>query len=153
MAQRSTMVPAPQRGGLQRYEAAEADVPLASVLFNHNGDHALPLGQTSLRVPSSPSTGRDSLTWQLGQPPLEKPPLRLLLSEAQGAFVRRASFLSSPQSPAQIRSCRMREVIVPQIAPCEDTINEHESRRRAVTHCHSHSPIQLDHRGGIGLEQ
>lgn len=54
---------------------------------------------------------------QFAQSSREKPVLRFLLREVESSFVRGSGFRCSPQSPAEIRPRRMRQVIVPQIAP------------------------------------
>ena len=49
---------------------------------------------------------------------------------------------ANPLHPtAMATTVRVREVIIPQIAPCEDGINEHKTRQRAVTHRHRCSAI------------
>lgn len=54
---------------------------------------------------------------ELPQPPLQKPPLRFLLGEGEDLLARSAGFRRSPQTPAEIRPRRMRQVILLQIAP------------------------------------
>ncbi len=93
------------------------------------------------------------LVQQFAQPSLEKSPLGLLLGETEGALVGGSGFRRSPQSSAEISPCRMCEVIVCQIAPREDGIDEGETRRRAVAHRHRRRAVQLDHWRGIGLKQ
>ena len=50
------------------------------------------------------------------QPFLQKSSFRFLLGEAQGPFVGGAGFFRSSQSPAEIRSCRVGQVISFQVA-------------------------------------
>src|SRR3954453_6951710 len=64
-----------------------------------------------------------SLARQLGQPSLEESPLRLLLGEAQGLFVGGSGFRRAPESPAEIRPCRVRQMIVPEITAREDSVD------------------------------
>src|SRR5712691_4419456 len=94
-----------------------------------------------------------SLARQLGQPSLEKSPLRFLLGETQGLFVGGSSRRRAPESPAEIRPCRVRQVIVPEITAREDGVDEGKSRQRAVAHGHRRSAIQLYHGRWIGLQQ
>src|SRR3989442_16001417 len=70
-----------------------------------------------------------SLARQLGQPSLEKSPLRLLLSETQGLFVGGSGLRCAPESPAEIRPCRVRQVIVPEITARQDGVDEGKSRQ------------------------
>ena len=107
----------------------------------------------------SRSAGRGSTRAQLeplgelGQPPLEKPPLRLLPREREGALVRGAGVRRSPEPPAQLRARGVRETVVQQIAALEDGVDERQTRRRAVAHRHRDRAVQLDHRGGVRSRQ
>ena len=83
---------------------------------------------------------------QFGQPSLEESPFRFLLRETEGPFVGVSGFRRSPQSPAEIRPRRMDQMIVPQIATCEDGVDERKTRQRAVMHRDRDSTIQLDYR-------
>src|SRR2546426_4710379 len=60
-------------------------------------------------------------------PSLEKPPLRVLLCEAEGPLVGRPGLGRSPQAPAQIRPCRVRQVVVCEIAACQDSVDQGRS--------------------------
>ena len=53
---------------------------------------------------------------QLAHPSFEKAPLRLLLSETEGPFVRGSRLRCSPGSAAEIGPRGMREMIVRQIS-------------------------------------
>lgn len=58
------------------------------------------------------------------QPPLEKAPLRLLLRQFQRAFVGSSGFSRAAQSPTEIRSRRVRQMIIREIAAREDSVGE-----------------------------
>jgi len=55
---------------------------------------------------------------QLAHPSFEKAPLRLLLSETEGPFVRGSRLCCSPGSAAEIGPRGVREMIVRQIPSC-----------------------------------
>ena len=80
----------------------------------------------------------------LGQPALEKPPLRLQPREAEGTFVGGAGVHRPPQSPAQVCPSGVGEMIIFQIATRQDRINQREASRGAVAHRHRHGAVQLD---------
>src|SRR2546426_11873082 len=78
-------------------------------------------------VLASASIHAASSVRQLAQSSLEKPPLRLLLCEAEGPLVGRPGLGRSPQAPAQIRPCRVRQVVVCEIAACQDSVDQGRS--------------------------
>jgi hypothetical protein len=80
----------------------------------------------------------------------QKPLLRLLLGKTEGPFVGSSGFNCSPQSPAEIRPRRVRQMVVPQIAQCEDGVDEHKTRQRTVAHRHRDSAVQFDYGRRIG---
>ena len=68
---------------------------------------------------------------KLGQAALEKPPLRLLPREGEGALVGRAGVVVPSEPAAEIGARGMGEVIVRQIAAREDRIDQREPGSRA----------------------
>ena len=84
------------------------------------------------------------LVFQLGQPTLQKPPLRHLFSETEGSLVRGSGFLQSSQPTAEVRPGRMREVVIREIAAFHDGVDQREPRRRTIAHRHRHCAVQLN---------
>src|SRR3569833_4361184 len=91
---------------------------------------------TTARKKFSPNSGG-----QFGQSPLEKPPLRRLLGEGEGAQIRGPCLRCPVQAPAQVRACGVRQVIVRGIAARQDGVGQREARLGSVAH---------GNRGGAG---
>src|SRR5215475_2699055 len=99
--------------------------------------------QSLMRGRGGWSTG---LVMQFTQPSLKKPLLRLLLRETQGPLIGHTGILRSPQSPAEIGSRRMSQVIFLQIFARENSVDQGKSYRRTVAHGNGDGTVQLDHR-------
>ena len=85
---------------------------------------------------------------QFAQPPFEKTLFRFLLREAQGAFVGCSGFRCLTQSPAEIRPCCVRKMVISQLPMRQNGIDKCQSCCWPVAHRHGDSTIQFDHRRG-----
>src|SRR5262245_10796925 len=99
--------------------------------------------QSLMRGKARWSTG---LVMQFAQPSLNKPLFRLLLRETQGPLIGHTGILRSSQSPAEIGSRRMSQVIFLQIPARENGVDQGKSDRRTVAHGNGDGTVQLDHR-------
>ena len=64
------------------------------------------------------------LVGQLGQPPFEKPPLRLLLGEGEGPLVGRPGLRGPAQPPAQVCARGVCQAVFLQIAASENRVDQ-----------------------------
>ena len=87
----------------------------------------------------------DALVCLIGLP-LEEATLRLLLHQRKRTLIRRACVIGSAQPPAEIGARGVSDVVIRELTPGEQVIDQRKSRCRSVTHRDRGSPIELDDR-------
>ena len=90
---------------------------------------------------------------QLRQPPLEKPPLRLLPRERERALVGRARVRRSGRAAGTAPRARRAPGGSPADRRARGWRRSAQAGRRAVAHRHRDRAVQLDHRRGIRCAQ
>jgi hypothetical protein len=68
------------------------------------------------------------------QAAFDEPALRRLCRQFERAFVCGDRFLCAPQAAAKVGSCRVRQVVVRELAAGEDRVDEREADFGAITH-------------------
>jgi hypothetical protein len=68
------------------------------------------------------------------QAAFDEPALRRLCGQFERAFVCGDRFLCAPQAAANVGSCRVRQVVVRELAAGEDRVDEREADFGAITH-------------------
>jgi hypothetical protein len=83
------------------------------------------------------------------KPPLDKAAFRRLRRQSERVFVCSDRVLRGSQAAAKVGPCRVREVIVSEIAACEDRVDEREADFGAITHGDGGRAIEFHDRRGL----
>src|SRR5690606_18836839 len=83
---------------------------------------------------------------QLVQPAREKTALRLQPGQLEGTLERSTRVSHATESATQLRTGRVQQMVILEVAPIADALDERQPGRRTVTHGDGNRTVQLDHR-------
>src|ERR1700761_2682891 len=95
----------------------------------------------------------DRLSFQFLQPPCEETTLRLLPSQRQCLLIRNTSLRNPPQPATQIRTGRVREVIIGKFLARQQTIDKAQTLLGSLPHRDGNCAVQFHHRRWLNTNQ